>query len=291
MERFFQINSIEASLKEQSLFITLNADVDEATVNDDNLILMNKASRAMIPFDISIDRKVIQLKLKRWAEPNSEYLLIVEAGIKSLVGTELESSISRKIIFKSEILNGIRILNPINFESLTDIEELKVRWEEVLPPRKKKKYKRYRIEISKDQAFINQAIETYVDVDSENYEMVFNEFSLGQFFIRMRVEDNDQYGPWSEVISFTIKSSKQVKDPTIIENEPETERPELPTIVDYTKQIKEKDEKEKNPPPPPLVRVEPEQLIFNELPQYLTFICSRQVDDTNATVEVWREEF
>ena len=43
MERFFQINSIEASLKEQSLFITLNADVDEATVNDDNLILMNKA--------------------------------------------------------------------------------------------------------------------------------------------------------------------------------------------------------------------------------------------------------
>nr|DAP36728.1 MAG TPA: Oligo alginate lyase [Caudoviricetes sp.] len=291
MERFFQINSIEASLKEQSLFITLNADVDEATVNDDNLILMNKASRAMIPFDIFIDRKVIQLKLKRWAEPNSEYILIVEAGIKSLVGTELESSISRKIIFKSEILNGVRILNPINFESMTDIEELKVRWEETLPPRKKKKYKRYRIEISKDQAFINQAIETYVDVDSENYEMVFNEFSLGQFFIRMRVEDNDQYGPWSEVISFTIKSSKQPKDPTILENEPETERPELPTIVDYTKQIKEKDEKEKNPPPEPPVKIEPEQLIFNDLSQYLTFICSGQVDDTNATVEVWREEF
>lgn len=291
MERFFQINSIEASLKEQSLFITLNADVDEATVNDDNLILMNKASRAMIPFDISIDRKVIQLKLKRWAEPNSEYILIVEAGIKSLVGIELESSISRKIIFKSEILNGVRILNPINFESMTDIEELKVRWEETLPPRKKKKYKRYRIEISKDQAFINQAIETYVDVDGENYEMVFNEFSLGQFFIRMRVEDNDQYGPWSEVISFTIKSSKQLKDPTILENEPETERPELPTIVDYTKQIKEKDEREKNPPPSPLIKVEPEQLIFNELPQYLTFICSGQVDDTDAIVEVWREEF
>lgn len=291
MERFFQINSIEASLKEQSLFITLNADVDESTVNDDNLILMNKASRAMIPFDISIDRKVIQLKLKRWAEPNSEYILIVEAGIKSLVGIELESSISRKIIFKSEILNGVRILNPINFESMTDVEELKVRWEEILPPRKKKKYKRYRIEISKDQAFINQAIETYVDVDGENYEMVFNEFSLGQFFMRMRVEDNDQYGPWSEIISFTIKSSKQVKDPTIIENEPETERPELPTIVDYTKQIKEKDEKEKNPPPEPPVKIEPEQLIFNDLPQYLTFICSGQVDDINATVEVWREEF
>ena len=291
MERFFQINSIEASLKEQSLFITLNADVDEATVNDDNLILMNKASRAMIPFDISIDRKVIQLKLKRWAEPNSEYILIVEAGIKSLVGIELESSISRKIIFKSEILNGVRILNPINFESMTDIEELKVRWEETLPPRKKKKYKRYRIEISKDQSFINQAIETYVDVDGENYEMAFNEFSLGQFFVRMRVEDNDQYGPWSEIISFTIKSSNQVKDPTIIENEPETERQELPTIVDYTKQIKEKDEKEKNPPPEPLVKIEPEQLIFNDLPQYLTFICSAQVDDTNATVEVWREEF
>ena len=291
MERFFQINSIEASLKEQSLYITLNADVDESTVNDDNLILMNKASRAMIPFDISIDRKVIQLKLKRWAEPNSEYILIVEAGIKSLIGVELESSISRKIIFKSEILNGVRILNPINFESMTDIEELKVRWEETLPPRKKKKYKRYRIEISKDQAFINQAIETYVDVDGESYEMTFNEFSLGQFFLRMRVEDNDQYGPWSEIISFTIKSSKQVKDPTILENEPETERPELPTIVDYTKQIKEKDEKEKNPPLPPPVKVEPEQLIFNELPQCLTFICSGQVDDTDAIVEVWREEF
>ena len=291
MERFFQINSIEASLKEQSLFITLNADVDEATVNDDNLILMNKASRAMIPFDISIDRKVIQLKLKRWAEPNSEYILIIEAGIKSLVGIELESSISRKIIFKSEILNGVRILNPINFESMTDIEELKVRWEETLPPRKKKKYKRYRIEISKDQAFINQAIETYVDISDEVYEMTFNEFSLGQFFLRMRVEDNSQYGPWSEIISFTIKSSKQPKDPTIIENEPETERPELPTIVDYTKQIKEKDEKEKNPPPEPLIKVEPEQLIFNELPQYLTFICSGQVDDTDAIVEVWREEF
>ena len=291
MERFFQINSIEASLKEQSLYITLNADVDESTVNDDNLILMNKASRAMIPFDISIDRKVIQLKLKRWAEPNSEYILIVEAGIKSLVGVELESSISRKIIFKSEILNGVRILNPINFESMTDIEEFKVRWEETLPPRKKKKYKRYRVEISKDQAFINQAIETYVDVSDEVYEMTFNEFSLGQFFLRMRVEDNDQYGPWSEIISFTIKSSKQVKDPTILENEPETERPELPTIVDYTKQIKEKDEKEKNPLPPPLIKVEPEQLIFNELPQYLTFICSGQVDDTDAIVEVWREEF
>lgn len=291
MERFFQINTIEASLKEQSLYITLNADVDESTVNDDNLILMNKASRAMIPFDISIDRKVIQLKLKRWAEPNSEYILIVEAGIKSLIGVELESSISRKIIFKSEILNGVRILNPINFESMTDIKELKVRWEETLPPRKKKKYKRYRIEISKDQAFINQAIETYVDVDGESYEMTFNEFSLGQFFIRMRVEDNDQYGPWSEIVSFTIKSSKQVKDPTILENEPETERPELPTIVDYTKQIKEKDEKEKNPPPPPLIKVEPGQLIFNELPQYLTFICSGQVDDTDAVVEVWREEF
>lgn len=291
MERFFQINSIEASLKEQSLYITLNADVDESTVNDDNLILMNKASRAMIPFDISIDRKIIQLKLKRWAEPNSEYILIVEAGIKSLVGIELESSISRKIIFKSEILNGVRILNPINFESMTDVEELKVRWEETLPPRKKKKYKRYRVEISKDQAFINQAIETYVDVSDEVYEMTFNEFSLGQFFMRMRVEDNDQYGPWSEIISFTIKSSKQVKDPTIIGNEPETERPELPTIVDYTKQIKEKDEKEKNPPPPPLIKVEPEQLIFNELPQYLTFICSGQVDDTDAIVEVWREEF
>jgi hypothetical protein len=174
---------------------------------------------------------------------------------------------------------------------MTDIEELKVRWEETLPSKKKKKYKRYRIEISKDQAFINQAIETYVDVDGENYEMVFNEFSLGQFFMRMRVEDNDQYGPWSEIISFTIKSSKQVKDPTIIENEPETERPELPTIVDYTKQIKEKDEKEKNPPPEPPVKIESEQLIFNDLPQYLTFICSGQVDDTNATVEVWREEF
>ena len=238
----FVVLSAETSLKEQSIFINCSLDIDEESINADNLFLLDNSTKAAVPFETEVDGRTIQLKLVNWASPNGEYTLFIEKGILSVTEQELESSIIRKLVFKSEVISDVKIRSPFNFEELSG--ETKITWYETGT---KNPEKTYFIQIGKENAFYNIVYESFIDltgeeIEEENpedhiYSAVFKEIAeAGQYYVRIRAQRKDgQYGSWSKVVTFDRNLPKEETSGQI---EPDdTPAPsEGPQIIDYTKE-------------------------------------------------------
>src|SRR5574344_358632 len=188
----FNILTVTPSLKEQSVFIECSLGVDAATATTENILLMQSQSKRIAPFDVIVDNRVIQLKLKEWAEPNAKYLLIVQSGIKSVSGEDLPAALMRDIIFKSQILENVKITSPADFQK---INALTVAWQTFDKDKKEVSGKNCYIEVAAENAFYNVLYKTSTTESS----ILFTDLKPGQYFVRARIQDNDQYGAWSKL--------------------------------------------------------------------------------------------
>lgn len=240
----FVVLDIRANLKEQSVFIDFSLDVDEDSISADKIYLINQKTKSIAPFSIVVDGKTIQLKLLDWAIPNDKYSLIVEAGITSIVDNAIDSSIIQDIVFESEVVSDILILEPYNYQVYRDTVDLS--WKEISAGNHTNSFY---VEISNDTAFHNIIHKSVIDLndsvkDTDN-DFVFKTSlaplkEYGQYYIRMRAQNSDGYGKWSNVITFDSlekkvvipeKSNEENKDPDadIDNTDPDIELPDIDT--------------------------------------------------------------
>lgn len=286
MEQRFQLLSIKPSLKDKLIHLTFSLDVDEESVVD-NIYLMQEKPRKIVPCKILVDGRIIDVKLNDWPVPNIQYSLVIEPGkILSITEDKLEHLLPAHVEFKSEVTSEIKIVSPSNFEEITD--ELKVRWKEIgVNPTL-----RYYIEISTENTFYNIVFNTVIDKTIQ--PCAENEYTVklpsiktpGQYFIRIRAENEHEYGRWSKIVSVVLPKEK----PIVPNPQPEDkEKPKGPEILDLTK------ETEKETPSllekPSIVKTEKHVVYEDDLPSSLDISFTVPVSIEEVAVRIERREF
>ena len=209
MQQKFDIVKITASLAERTLQVIMSREVDEQSVSRDVVMLTEKASHRVVPCAIETAGSVITLRLQEWPVPNAEYLLVVQAGILSVIGEKLPASLQRSIVFSGEITNQIRILAPAMFEKL---DGAALTWEEI----GENAVLRYFVEIAADAAFYDVLVSSVVE---NSPAASFGGLAEDrQYFARVRVQSASSYGPWSQTVTFFIatKSGEGTQDPVFL---------------------------------------------------------------------------
>ena len=87
----FGVSAVWASLTDQAVYIRFNLDIDEETTDDSDIYLMDRSARRVVPFTIEVNMDTVKLNLQEWATPNTAYSLVVQPGIQSVVGDELQN--------------------------------------------------------------------------------------------------------------------------------------------------------------------------------------------------------
>ena len=268
----FSVLSIETNLKEQSIIIHFNKELDTDTVNMLNLTIAAQSdivnTLPHITLTVTDDLKSIIAKFSDAPIVNQRYALIINNNIKDLEGYNLDQSLYRNVIFESTVTSTIKLKKPINFEIVKDKT---FSWEETGSDLVNK----YRLQVSTDTAFNNIQINSFI---SDQTSISFGkELSVGQYYYRIRAElDEFAYGLWSEVRSFMI--SEQTKDSIDIDNNNDEEEPEI-QIEDLVNDIKEDTD------------LKIEALPDNgETPIAFSFIFSEDIDISNCQINILRSD-
>nr|DAK26692.1 MAG TPA: hypothetical protein [Caudoviricetes sp.] len=283
MEHRFQLITIKSSLKDKLIHLHFSLDLDEETVTD-NVYLMQERPRKIVPCEVVVDGKSIDVKLTDWPIPNIKYSLVLEPGrILSITEDKLENILPIHVEFKSEVTSEIEIISPINFEEITG--DVKVVWKEVgIHPTQK-----YYIEVSTENTFYNlisnAVIDKTIHPNAENkYTAELPSIKTpGQYYIRVRAENEHEYGRWSKVVSIVLPKEKiVVPNPQPKE---EKEKPKRPEIIDLTKGPKKTEEKSS-------ITETEKQIVYNDnIPAFFDIVFLSPISIDGATVKVERREF
>jgi hypothetical protein len=213
MYQEFNVLSISTSLLEKKVSIEFSLDVNEDTVTLDSLVLVEKATSTIVNTRILVDRNVVQLELVDWPIPNTEYLIKVQKGIASIVDDELPDSLQRNVIFESEITSVVEVLSPADYQELT---ELSVSWKETQIRTSENLVHSYYLEIATENAFYNVLRKTEVhNADSITLAGLPN----GQYYLRIRVQKDGQYGQWSDIVTFVVNGESSTPGPVYDDGE------------------------------------------------------------------------
>ena len=222
MYQSFSILSIDKNCIDNTIEIIANFDIDPKSLNEQTVQLYNKSTKGFVNTDFKINGTNITVLIKDEIILNSEYIVNV-TGIKTVTGMELSSGLRRSVIFTSSIKEETVIVTPINNE---EINNLKVTLKAVLDDKEyfNLENKFYHIQIADDVAFINIIQET----KTNNSENVLRIEKSDQYFIRARVETNNDFGKWSQISSFYFinNNNKENDEPIIINDFTLIERPQ-----------------------------------------------------------------
>ena len=284
MEYRFQLTKINSDLKARKVTLTFSLDVDEDTVQD-NIYLMSSSPKKIIATDVEVDGRTVSLMLHDTPIPNKEYTLVVEPEkVESVTGDILNSVLPLPIIFESAVVSDVKILSPSNFDTVS--AHVKLEWQEIstAPTRL------YRVEVATEKVFSNVVISVSIDknsaaVSDDTYSAMLPSLeSTGQYFIRMRAEQDDEYGPWSDIVTVVIPAPKtEIPNP----QPGEKERPEFPEIVDYV----DGDKKSGGAIPHSQTmarQLTENRIAFDEMPLSFDIDFSAPISIENATIKVER---
>lgn len=272
----FDVREISHSLKEQGVRIDFSLDLDEDTINLDNVILavLDKGAQRMVPFELLVDGGTLFLKLNEWAVPNQRYTLLIQPGIESITGDKLDHAVMRNFTFPSEVTSEVNIKSPGDFER---VKEAKFTWEESGD----KKIGNFYLEIAKDSAFYDIVLRANTGESSYETELKEN----GQYFLRVRAQAGvDSYGHWSDKKTFLLENTCSCECPDCPDNKESTsgdvttgDKPDGPIVI----------EDDTDPKVLTLI-TKPENGIT---PPYFDFVFDNDIDITDATVEIVRSDF
>ena len=227
----FVVLDVRASFKEQSVFVNFSLDLDEDTVSTERIYLLNQETKSIAPIKTIVDGRTLQIKLLDWAVPNNRYTLIIESGVGSISDEVTDTSLLQDLIFESEVVSEISIINPYNYQIYRNTIDLC--WQEISSG---KRANSYYIEISDDTGFHHIVRNTFIDMESDTPDNTDNDFryktslaplkDYGQYYIRMRAQDDhDNYGKWSKVITFDYLEPLPKKEDPIISPEEDSTTP------------------------------------------------------------------
>jgi len=140
--------------------------------------------------------------------PNEEYRLDINRTIKDITGAPLQSSLIRHVYFNTSIYSNVRILSPANHELVDGT--FNCQWQEILRDKRRKPVLEYRLQIADNSLFNPVEIDTVV---VEKQQISFPKLNKQQqYYIRVRVEKDGEFGAWSELATFTYDGPERIKD-------------------------------------------------------------------------------
>lgn len=217
MYQEFAVSTIDTDIRVKTITINFSHDIDPASIDDSTIQIINRKTRDLMDYHFEVNGKAISIKLMEWPFPNQEYILKVEK-LKNILGDTLVSGIRKKIIFESSLCSTIEIIKPA-FNEVVD--EIIVQWKEIKQDPKQDYVNSYYVEISSEANFYNIAYESII---TDQDTIKFPSPKKGQYFVRCRVQKDDQYGFWSETITFLIDNTPAEPE-TIFDPEEDIDEP------------------------------------------------------------------
>lgn len=283
MENYrFQLLSAKGDIKNQRVILKFSSDVDEETATADNIYLMNRTAKAVVPVNIVVNRCFVYLELLKWAVPKEEYSLVIGSGLQNIVEESFEATPPVVFTFESKITSDVKILYPVNHMDLTEVA---LKWKEINSDKDAEYVGSFYIEIALENAFYNIVYKTTVDksteISADNiYSVILTELTEDkQYYVRIRAEKDGEYGAWSDTITFSKNKDTQQSIPEVSEDA------EGPTIIDYTKPVAQTTVIEKTP----VMKYSGELIYDDELPTSFEFTSTAELDISNVQVSVKRK--
>ena len=203
----FSIIGIETSLLEKKIVVTFNKDIDPITVNKNTIELINRERRQVVEADYEVIDKQIIIMLLEEPIVNEEYSLNIKGTVASIMEDLLGVAMSQTIVFDSVIQNTVEITAPIDHEL---IEDVYLTWKEKKDNNSLPDVNQYLIEISNDNTFFNIQIRS--KVHNRHEIKLSDNLSDGQYYARIRIQTDSDYGRWSDPITFVLKKKEPESD-------------------------------------------------------------------------------
>jgi hypothetical protein len=200
MYQDFSINAVLTDTKTKSIAIAATFDIDQTTVTDSNIQLVDIFNKNNTNITFEVVSKGFVVHLTEWPIPNKEYMIRIQ-NLKSVTGESLSAGVRRKVTFLSSICSTLEITYPSFNEEISD---LKVSWKETPVLVTDTLVNSYLIEISTENAFYNVLRSS--EVIGKN-SLDLKDLPQGQYYVRGRVQQAGEYGAWSETITFIVKEN------------------------------------------------------------------------------------
>ena len=270
----FCIVAVETSLKDQSIYVTFNKEIDTDTISLQNVVLAvnNTVTAPVTNFKIIVgeDLKTVKLLLTESPTVNIPYVLVIRDTVQDLEGNNLDKSLFRNVMFNSNVTSEVTVNSPANFEIITDQT---FSWKETGD----NLVYSYRLQISSDTGFHNIQVDTLIK-DKQSITLGAK-LEPGQYFFRIRVEQGEEFGLWSQIRTFLVQQSNEYEEESVSEDQQDTEDTET-VIEDLVRDIKD------------------DRIIVEEGPvngvtptTSFTFLLSEDIKSEGITVSVIRSDF
>lgn len=204
MFKEFNLLSIRSNAANKWIDLTFNFDIRPESVKGDSLIVTRVKDDKHIPFRYTVVNDLIRLEFDDWFSPNEDYFIVINKEIQNIVGHPLLHTVRRRLVFKTEIINKIRIVSPHMYEKIDTLRF-------VLEDSGTEPYGRYYVEIAPENRFYTPVYQA--EVEGTEFELHIPELRPGQYYIRVRAQNREQYGPWSSVATFIYKEEPEPEFP------------------------------------------------------------------------------
>lgn len=217
MYQEFIATVINTDIRSKKIIIEFSHDIDSSSIDDSTLQIIHRKTRDFMDYHIGVEGKVVSITLLEWPLPNEEYILKIEK-FKNILGDTLVSGIRKKIIFETSICSTVDIVSPAFNEV---INELVIKWVENKIDDTHELVNSFYLEVSQEANFYNINYKTLV---TNQHEIELPVLKAGQYYVRCRVQKDDQYGFWSETITFLIDKTP-AKPEAIFDSEDDLDEP------------------------------------------------------------------
>ena len=204
MFKEFNLLSIQSDASEKRIDLTFNFDIRPETVKGDSLVITRAQDDKHIPFRYTVVNDLIRLDFDDWFTPNVEYFIVISKEIQNIIGHTLLHTIRRRLVFKTEITNKVKITSPYMYEKIDTLHF-------VLEDNGDIPCDRYYVEIAPENRFYNPIYKA--EADGTEFEFHIPELKPGQYYIRVRAQQGEEYGPWSPVATFIYKEEPEPEFP------------------------------------------------------------------------------
>lgn len=291
MFKKFCLSSVTANAIEKTVTIGFNYDLEEKTVSTAT-VRLTESNGSILKYTVSVKGTEIILKLKDWPQ-NTSCFIVIDKSVENIAGDTLSQSYRNEIKFGVDITSRVNIKAPYNFEKLDNLRFEVDDTEDIGS---------YYVEIAEENLFYNLKYSGYIE--EKVFAPVIPELEAGQYYVRFRVQKGEQYGVWSDVVTFIYQ---RICD----DDEPEEEGPsanaEMPSAWDdiYLNRDDEANNVQNSsaqpapviPAVPPTIDFESELELLSgpqngETPQSFIFEFDKELDIlSGASVLVIKKEF
>ena len=213
MYQRFTVESMSLLPQSNSIVLSFTLDLDEDTVND-RTIYITETKTGMQPVlscieSFAVDGRTVELHYKNF-EVNKSYEIHVTHGIRSIMDEPLSVEYVKEFLLESEVDSTVAIVSPSDHEA---VGKLRIRLKETAGANGKL-FNSFAIEIADDASFLDVLLATTI-TDTDTVTLTVPK-PAHQYFLRARTVSGDDFGNWSEPVTFTMAETAPANSGTEI---------------------------------------------------------------------------